>query len=62
MTGNVTFEIISESDSWKIFDEAAHRLMQMSGDEVARRWDAGEFAGSDSADLMQVIMLRPSGR
>lgn len=62
MAGKVTFQMISKSDSWQIFDETAQRLMRMSGEEVARRWDAGEFAGSDSIALMQVIMLRPSGR
>lgn len=62
MPGDVTFEMISRDASWQVFDDAAQRLLRMSGEEVARRWDAGEFAGSDSVALMQVIMLRPSGR
>ena len=62
MSGDVRFEMIGKEASWKVFDDAAMRLLRMSGEEVARRWDAGEFAGSDSPALMQVIMLRPSGR
>ena len=62
MSGDVKFEMIGKEASWKVFDDAATRLLHLSGDEVARRWDAGEFAGSDSVALMQVIMLRPSGR
>ncbi|MBA2755086.1 MAG: hypothetical protein H0U40_11605 [Chloroflexia bacterium] len=27
-----------------IFDDQARRLMNMSGEEFLRRWDAGEFA------------------
>lgn len=61
MAGDVTFEMITRQDSWKVFDDAARRLLHMSGKDVVRRWDAGDFAGSDSVALMQVMMLRPSG-
>jgi hypothetical protein len=62
MTVSTGFEKITSEESWSVFDDAAQRLLSMNGEEVARRWDAGEFAGVDSAALMQVIMLRPSGR
>lgn len=62
MSGDVKFEMISRDASWQVFDDAAQRLLHMSGEEVARRWDAGDCAGSDSVALMQVIMVRPSGR
>jgi len=62
MPDDVTFQMITKQDSWDVFDRAARRFLRLSGEEVARRWDAGEFAGSDSVALMQVIMLRPSGR
>jgi hypothetical protein len=62
MSSGVKFEMISRDASWRVFDDAAQRLLRMSGEEVARRWDAGDFAGTDSVALMQVIMLRPSGR
>jgi hypothetical protein len=61
MAAQVEFEKISTEESWKVFDAAARRLLKMPGRDVASRWDAGEFADSDSPDLMQVIMLRPSG-
>lgn len=58
----VAFQKISDQESWSVFDAAARRLLGMSGEDVARRWDAGEYASTDSIDLMQVIMLRPSAR
>lgn len=43
-----------------IFDEVAHRLMAMSGEEFLRRWDAGEFADDpDRPEVIEVAMLIP---
>jgi hypothetical protein len=58
----VTFEKISEDESWEIFDHTSQRLLGIRGDEFARRWDSGDYAGSDDIDVMQVAMLRPGGR
>jgi hypothetical protein len=58
----VTFEKINRDESWSVFDAAAHRLLGMSGEDLVRRWDGGELAGQRSPELMQVLMLRPSGR
>lgn len=41
----VSFELISAEEQWKIFDDAARRLLDMDGPEFARRWDSGEFFG-----------------
>jgi hypothetical protein len=62
MAGPVTFQEITSDESWAVFDGAAQRLLGMSGAELVKRWDAGELSESDSSALMQVIMLRPSGR
>jgi hypothetical protein len=62
MTTEVEFDFISPDESWEVFDEAAHRLLDMSGDEFARRWDAGAYAQDDQIEVMQVAMLRPGGR
>jgi hypothetical protein len=59
--GAVSFEKITETESWQVYDAAARRLLGLSGKEVAGKWDAGEYAESDSIELMQVMMLRPSG-
>jgi len=62
MGGSVTVEKISEDQSWEEFDLAARRILDLPGDEVVRRWEAGEFTGQNSPELMRVLMLRPSGR
>jgi hypothetical protein len=62
MVSGVAFEKISKDQSWGVFDRAARRLLNMSGEEVARRWDAGELADDRRPELMRVLMLRPSGR
>lgn len=62
MAGNVTFEPISDDEAWSIFDENAQRLLHMSADEFVARWDAGEFQPVESTAVMQLLMLRPSGR
>lgn len=62
MVDEVAFQMITNEDSWDVFDDAARKRLGMSGEEVVRRWDTGEFAKHDSVALMQVMMLRPSGR
>lgn len=57
----VSFELISNEEQWEIFDDAARRLLNVGGSEFARRWDAGEFLGSDEPGVMQVAILRPDG-
>ncbi|HVX69505.1 MAG TPA: hypothetical protein VHA79_07395 [Mycobacteriales bacterium] len=59
---SVRFEKISASESWKIFDDAAHRLLHIDGATFAERWDDGEYADDADTDVMKVAMLRPSGR
>ena len=57
----VSFELISDEEQWEIFDDAARRLLNVDGSEFARRWDSGEFLGSDEPGVMQVAILRPNG-
>ncbi len=52
---------INSKDSWAIFDGAAKRLLGLSGEEFAARWDAGKYAADDDTRVMRVAMLRPSG-
>lgn len=61
MAEAVEFEVIDQDESWAIFDENAHRLLDMSGEEFAKRWDAGEFQPVEDTRVMQLVMLRPSG-
>lgn len=60
--GTVEVKRLSSDESWSVFDRTARRLLSISGKEFARRWDAGDYAGRDSVDVMQVAMLRPGGR
>jgi len=60
--GGVTFEKITSAEVWSMFDRAALRILGMRGDEFARRWDAGEFTGKATPEMMEVLVLRPSGR
>jgi hypothetical protein len=62
MNASVTFEKITSDESWKVFDDSAQRILGMGGEELIRRWDAGEFTGQSTPELMRVLMLRPSGR
>lgn len=62
MDGDLTLELISEDESWQVFDAAAHRLLNISGKTFAERWDAGAYKSADEIEVMQVAMLRPGGR
>jgi hypothetical protein len=62
MGAAVTFKKITRDESWDIFNDASLRLMGMPAEELINKWDAGEFSNDQSVELMQVLMLRPSGR
>jgi hypothetical protein len=62
MAAKIEFEKISSTESWQVFDAAAHRLLNISGDEFARLWDEGVYAHAHDITVMQVAMLRPGGR
>jgi len=62
MSGKVTIKYIDSDESWRIFDQAADRLLGVSGTQFVAAWDAGEYANRDEIEVMQVAMLRPSGR
>lgn len=58
---SVKIEKITAADSWAIFDDAARRLLEVTGEEFAARWDSGAYAADDDTRVMRVAMLRPSG-
>jgi hypothetical protein len=41
----------------QLLDEKARQYLGMSGEEFARRWDAGEIDADDEPDVMRVAML-----
>ena len=62
MSAKVTFEPISEEESWKIFDENAQRLLGISAEEFVTSWEQGRYQPVTDTRVMQLLMLRPSGR
>lgn len=52
---------LSEEETLALFDKEAHELLGMSGDELRRRWLAGEFADrcEDDAVLQLSFFLGP---
>jgi hypothetical protein len=57
---SVEFEKINNKQSWQVFDAAARRRLGISAQELINRWDAGDYDGKTSPELMLVLMLRPS--
>lgn len=59
---SVTYEQISSEQAWSVFDRASKNILDISGDEFSRRWDAGEFRDETTPEMMEVLILRPSRR
>ena len=57
---------LDDEESHQYFDREARRLMNMSGIEFLRRYDAGEFEaemdGPRHHQLVEMVMLIPLGR
>lgn len=58
----VKFEKVNADKSWKIFDQAAHRLLGIDAATFVQRWDNGAYTNNADTEVMKVAMLRPSGR
>ncbi|MCC7107155.1 MAG: hypothetical protein IT307_18640 [Chloroflexi bacterium] len=61
-----TVQWASPEQGRALFDAQARKLMDISGDEFLRRWDAGVFADQiddpDHPEIMWLAMLIPFGR
>jgi len=57
---------LSDEEAHAVFDAEARRVMEMSGEEFLRRYDAGEFndihADGENTDFVELEMLIPFGR
>lgn len=57
---------LSPEEGRRFFDEQAHKLLGVSGEEFLRRWDAGEYDSTaddpDHPQVMRLAMLIPFGR
>lgn len=58
--------LISPDEGRRLFEEMAHELLNISGQEFIRRWDAGEFKDipdiPENADILYLSFLIPLGR
>ncbi len=62
MGGSVTVETITTDQAWAMFNRACKRVLGMTAAEFTNRWDSGEFRGNTTPEMMEVLVLRPSGR
>ena len=49
-----TYRILTEEEGRALFDEEAHRLLGISGEEFVRRYDAGDY--DDKPDLHEEVI------
>lgn len=56
--GTDVVELAPEEAS-KMLDREARRLLNVSGEEFARRWYAGEYRDCEDPNITQVAMLLP---
>lgn len=50
---------LTREEEFAIFDRAARRYMNMSGEEFLRRWKARDFEDPDSFEVIHVGMRIP---
>lgn len=55
----VSLRFISAEEAWARFDRAARDLLVLTGEEFARRLDAGDIDELPQSPSMRVAMLRP---
>ena len=55
--------LLGPEQAYRLFDEQARAIVGMSGEELARWWDAGEYKDIDETPLhgevIGLMMLRP---
>jgi len=62
MAGSITFKVITTEEQWRMYDRACLRVLSMSASSFSERWDAGEYVGHATPEMMEVLALRPHGR
>lgn len=53
------FEELSPEQHRELLEREALRLLNLSADEFARRWNAGEYRHNDDPKVTHVAMLLP---
>lgn len=62
MSGGTEAEEVSLAEGRRLLDEAARRLLHMTGEEFIAAWDGGRFAEPDRGGVQQVAALLPFAR
>ncbi|MGH8907422.1 MAG: hypothetical protein ACRD0K_13080 [Egibacteraceae bacterium] len=52
---------LTAEEARALFDERARRLVDMSGEEFRRAWEAGDLDADDDR-VVRLVMLLPLGR
>lgn len=56
----VDFRILTEEEGRALFDEEAHRLLGISGEEFVRRYDSGYYDDNpDTPDIIELYFMLP---
>lgn len=57
---------LTPEESWAFFDDKAHELLGISGEEFVRRWNAGDYDeiadDGEHSDIMYLAMFLPRDR
>lgn len=62
------YRFVTPEEGLEMFDCEARHLMNMSGEEFLRRWDAGEFNelmsgyGDEHSNLVSLVLMIPFAR
>lgn len=55
--GNAPF--LTQNAAWVLFTQRTQEYLGIDGEEFLRRWDAGEYADTDTPDIIELYMLIP---
>jgi len=59
-TGTEPIKELTLEDGRKLLDKQARRYLNMSGSELIKKWEAGDFGdNADRPEIMRLVMLIP---
>ncbi len=59
-TGTEPIKELTLEDGRKLLDRQARRYLSMSGSELIKKWEAGDFGDNpDRPEIMRLVMLIP---
>ena len=59
-TGTGPIKELTLEDGCKLLDKQARRYLNLSGSELIKKWEAGDFGDDpDQPEIMRLVMLIP---